>query len=1292
MRAVSRRVHRAKAASRPPSTPASPLRRLTAYTLHYKVPLITSLVAVVIWVVTLTSIPLLQRTVVDDALSKHSSQLLWWLGVMMAVAIVRFFASAIWRYGGSRGSRLVQEELRGEVFARLQGLDARGHDNIRSGEMVARTNSDLMLVQQLVSWAPQVVYAGLYLVLAFGAMAFLSWPLALVVAVVFLAVVLVTRGATAKIYASAWEAQQREADMTSAVEEAITGARIVKSFGQEQAETGRVRKHLLRMYGARVRTIRLAAPFLASLQTVPLVGQALVLLIGGILAYEHHMTLGTLLGFFTYMTSLSGTAGTVGTILTNTPQALASAARTFEVIDLRSAIVDPDNPAEVGNTVAPEDQTTPAVSVSASEPIGPDDHLVFRDVSFAYQEGRPILDGFSLTIHRGERVALVGRAGAGKTTALHLISRTFDVDDGAVFVNGVDVRDQRLTDLRGQVAVVAEDRFLFSDTVANNITWGRPDATREEVEAAARAAVADEFIDELPDGYDTVIGEQGLSLSGGQRQRLTLARALITGAPLVLLDDATSAIDEHVERAILANLDEEFAGRTVILVAYRESTLRLADRVVLVDEGRVVAEGTHEDLLVSSPLYRDLFGDANNLDTITAPSSVLIDAQKGQFRPTPEVWQEAAHQTEEAAGNLLVTTTPPPEVAKRLDKLPLAPEQRTPGIEHHLDRAGRTHGGEFSLLRFVRPFMAAMSIGLVFVFCDGIGSLIGPQLVRVGINHGIAHHRLSILVLVFALDAALAGFLWWDKRQESLWTGRSAAAALATLRMRLFGQLQWLGVDYYDRTKAGQTMSRMTTDVDTISDLMQVGFTSLLVGAASFIGMVVVVVVISPRLAAVLILVALPAAAATIAYRRLARRYYTQLRERQSVMTSALHEHIAGAHTSQLFRREERNNRHFRALAGAVRESGCKGQRVAAVYTAFVEFLSVMAIVIGVAVGGPLVERHALTAGAFLAFLLYVSQVFAPIQQLGQVFDIYQRARAGMTRLHELLNAKTSVPIAPDAHKVDDLSGDLRFEGVGLRYQGARTNALSQVDLHVPAGQRVAFVGKTGAGKSTIAKVVTRFYDPTVGQILVDGKPLKRLQPEDYRRQLGYVPQEPFLFSRSIRDNIAYGAPDASDALIEAAARAVGAHEFIANLPGGYNYVLKRGGQSLSAGQRQLLCLARALLIDPAILVLDEATSNLDLASEYRVNQAMRAVSAGRTTIVVTHRPQALQWVDRVVRLQGGQIVEDRRRSNSRPAGRTDWTGPLPVVGVTTPQQHHGPVSRPRRHRPVEAGQDRPAS
>lgn len=1305
MRAVSGRTPRAKAASRPPSTPhprsrstsASPLRRLTAYTLRYKFPLILSLVAVVIWVLALTSIPLLQRAVVDDALSKHPSRLLWLLGVMMAVAVVRFMSSAAWRYGGSWSSRLVQEELRGEVFSRLQNLDARGHDNIRSGEMVARTNSDLMLVQQLISWTPQVVYAGLYLLLAFGAMAFLSWPLALVVGVMFAAVLLVTRGTTARIYASGWEAQQREADMTSAVEEAITGARIVKSFGQEEGETTRVRDQLIKMFGARVRTIRLRAPFLASLQTVPLVGQALVLLIGGILTYEHHMTLGTLLGFFTYMTSLSGTARMVGSILTNTPQALASAARTFEVIDLRSAIVDPECPTDAG------DLPSLAVPPPIDAPIDPDDHLVFRNVSFAYQPDSPILDGFSLTVRRGERVALVGRAGAGKTTALHLISRTFDVDAGSVLVNGVDVRGQRLADLRGQVAVVAEDRFLFSDTVANNITWGRPDATQEEIEAAARAAVADEFIEELPDRYDTVIGEQGLSLSGGQRQRLTLARALITGAPLVLLDDATSAIDEHVERAILANLDNEFAGRTVLLVAYRESTLRLADRVVLVDEGRVVAEGSHEELLTSSALYRDLFGDAKDPDAPSESSSVLLDAQRGRFRPSRAAWQEPPADAEETGANLLVTSAPPPEVAKRLAKLPLVPEQRNSGLVGHLETAGKTHG-EFSLRRFVRPFLPAMSIGLIFVFCDGIGSLLGPQLVQVGINHGVAHHRLSILLLVFALDAALAAFLWWDMQQEALWTGRSAESALATLRMRIFGQLQWLGVDYYDRTKAGQTMTRMTTDVDTIADLMQVGFTNLLVGAASFIGMLVVVVVISPRLAAILVLVALPAAVATILYRKVARRFYTQLRERQSIMTAALHEHIAGAHTSQLFRREERNIGHFRSLAAAVRESGCKGQLTVALYTAFIEFLSVAAIVLGVAVGGPMVEHHALTAGAFLAFLLYVTQVFAPVQQMGQVFDIYQRARSGMVRIGELLNSQTSVPVPPDAQDVEELSGDLRFEGVGLRYQGANANALSQVDLHVPAGQRVAFVGKTGAGKSTIAKLTTRFYDPTAGRILVDGAPLEHLRPEDYRRQLGYVPQEPFLFSRSIRDNIAYGAPDASDAMVEASARAVGAHEFIASLPGGYNCKLKRGGQSLSAGQRQLLCLARALLIDPAILVLDEATSNLDLASEYRVNQAMRAVSAGRTTIVVTHRPQALQWVDRVVRLQGGKVIEDRHRTNDRPSSRPDWTGPLPVigrsdgtgpvpvVGTPTPQQHHSPVSRPRRHRPVGAGQDHPAS
>ncbi|OIV38946.1 hypothetical protein BIV57_03000 [Mangrovactinospora gilvigrisea] len=1191
-----------------------------------------SIVLVLIWTAALVVVPILQKLVVDDSVIGHKLPLVPMVLALLGVGAVRWAGGAGWRYLGAKVSFLVQQDMRTDVYRRLQRLDARGHAEVRSGEVVARLNTDVQLVQQLTSWAPLVVHGVVYVGACLAVMLVLSPLMSAVVAAVMAVVVLVVRRTGRKLHASGWDSQQREADMTSAVEEAVTGIRVVRSFGQESAETGRVRHLIAVLFGARVRAVRLRAPFLAWLQTVPLAGQAAVLLVGGWLAMHGQLSLGTLLSFFSYLASLSGTSRMIGMILTGAPQAFAATTRVGDLLRLRPTVTEPDP------------DLTPDGYRSRTR-----GELAFRKVVFAHPDGgrdRPVLDGFDLTIRPGERVALVGRSGAGKSTALNLAPRVWDVDEGSITLDGADIRELPLHELRRRIAVVSEDRFLFSDSVAANIAWGRPEATREEIEEVAKAAAAHEFIMELPDGYDTVIGEQGLTLSGGQRQRLTLARALLVDADVLLLDDATSAIDEHVERIIHENLEPQLAGRSVLLIAYRESTLRTADRIVVVDEGRVVAEGAHEDLLRTSPLYAHLFGDSDegfegfgSSDDAARGPGVLHMARSGEYRREEDSWPEpdptALGQRPPAVRQ------PSPEIAAVLGTLPAVAEQRDPAVEEELDRENLSQGA-FRMGEFLRPYMGAIAIGMLFVVLDAIGTIVGPKLIEVGVDSGVRTHHAGVLLAVSAAALAVTVFLWWDMQQETLWTNRTAERALAALRMRIFVHLQRLGVDYFDRTKAGWVMSRITSDVSTVAQLLQAGLVNALVGGVTFAGMTVMVVLLDARLALVLAAVVVPVAGATLWYQRKAHRNYKLLRERISLMTAALHEGVNGVRTSQLFRREERNTAEFDEKCADVRLAAQRAQVANTLYGGFIEFLAVAAIALGVLAGAWLMRRGTLEAGALLAFLLYLAQAFAPVQQLAQVFDVYQQARAGLVRIRSLLGQVSSTPQPERPRMVGEIEGDVRLEQVRLRYHGAETDALRTVDLHVPAGQRVAFVGRTGAGKSTIAKLVTRFYDPTEGRVLVDGQPLTALDVRGYRSRLGYVPQEPMLFSRSVRDNIAYGRPDASDEEVEAAAVAVGAHGFIRELPGGYRHILGTGGGSLSAGQRQLLCLARALLVDPGILVLDEATSNLDLAGERRVNRAMRAVSAGRTTLVVTHRPQALAWVDRVVRVHQGEVVEDK--------------------------------------------------
>jgi ATP-binding cassette subfamily B protein len=447
-------------------------------------------------------------------------------------------------------------------------------------------------------------------------------------------------------------------------------------------------------------------------------------------------------------------------------------------------------------------------------------------------------------------------------------------------------------------------------------------------------------------------------------------------------------------------------------------------------------------------------------------------------------------------------------------------------------------------------------------------------------------------------------------------------------------------MDFYEREMAGRIMTRMTTDVESLSTLLQNGLIQAIVSLLTLAGVAVVLLVMNPALSLATYVVLIPLVVATIWFRRLSNRAYGAARERIGTVNASLQESVSGVRVAQAYGRQDRNIEQFREVSKGHLEARMRAQRLVATYFPFVEMLSEIAAAVVLGVGAGLIGDGGLTSGELVAFLLYLNLLFAPIQQLSQVFDTYQQARASVNQIETLLRIDPSVEEPATPVDPGRLRGAIRFEGVRFSYPGVAEEALGGVDLAIAAGESVALVGETGAGKSTVLKLLARFYDPTAGVITVDGHPLTELDLSAYRRQLGYVPQEAFLFSGTIRDNVAYGRPETTDAEVETAARAVGAHPFIAGLAGGYLHPVTERGRSLSAGQRQLIALARARLVDPAILLLDEATSTLDLASEARVTRAMNTVAEGRTTLLIAHRLQTAQGADRIVVVDDGRVVE----------------------------------------------------
>ena len=1229
------------------STDARPgwLRRLSRACWRYPRNLMLALAGTLVVSLVGISIPLIQRAIVDN-LTSSTQAAIWPLAVALLVAAAANFAGLyVRRYRGGQLSLDVQHDLRTRLFSSLSRLDGTRQDELHTGQIVSRSISDLSMIQSLLSMVPMLMGNAVLFVGSMIAMAFLSPVLTLVALAVGPALWFIAAASRRTLFPASWDAQQRAAGIAAVVDEAVTGVRVVKGFGQEEQEVRRIERASTRLYAARVRAVRLMARYNPALQAIPALGQVGVLALGGWLALHGTISLGTFLAFSSYLVAMVWPVRSLAGLVTIGQQARASVIRVFEVIDAKPVVTD--RPGAV-----PLPPGTPDVELD--------------DVRFGYVPSQPVLRSLSLRVTPGETLALVGPAGSGKSTISLLLPRFYDVSGGALRVGGHDVRDLTEDSLRSAIGLVMEESFLFSDTVAGNIAFGRPDATPEQIAAAARAAEADGFIAALPQGYDTVVGEKGLTLSGGQRQRVALARALLTDPAILVLDDATSAVDPQVEAEIHETLRRVMQGRTTLLIAHRRSTLQLADRIAVLDQGRLVDQGSQEELMARCPLYRLLLAgpgeDAEGVDAgelayyasgngstngdrgVNGDGSVNGNGRAGPARsrlwPEDAVPARAARATAstDAGGGFLAGIPASPELLAQVDALPPATDR--PGVDPGQARAADPR---FTLRRLLRPFAVAFLVGLALDGLDALANLAMPALVRGGIDHGVEAQDIRAILVVSAAALLIVLADWVITAVQTLVVGRNGERLLYTLRVKIFSHLQRLGLDFYEREQAGRIMTRMTTDVEALSSFVQTGLISFVNSLLTFAGVLIALLLINLTLGLTVLAILPFAAVATVLFQRGSSRAYADAREKVSVVNADLQENVAGLRVSQAFRREERNAQRFAGRSDDYRRSRLRAQRYIALYFPFIQSLSTVAGALVLLVAAGQMHSGALTAGALIAYLLYIDMLFSPVQMLSQVFDGYQQAAVAVRRISELLRTPTSTPQASHPRQVPPARrGGARIElrDVHFSYTAGGPEALAGVNLTVAPGETVALVGETGAGKSTLVKLVARFYDVTAGRVLVDGVDVRDYDLASYRHRLGVVPQEAHLFVGTIRDAIAYGRPDASDAEVEAAARAVGAVDMIARLPGGFYHQVAERGRNLSAGQRQLIALARAYLVDPDILLLDEATAALDLATEAAVTRAAQQLAARRTTLVVAHRLTTAAEADRIVVIDGGRITE----------------------------------------------------
>ncbi|MBA2448315.1 MAG: thiol reductant ABC exporter subunit CydC [Chloroflexi bacterium] len=1123
------------------------------------------------------------------------------VGSLVLIGVLLLLRAGIQVWKDEVSNRTAAEmkiELRHVLYRHVLSLGPGPIDQRRTGAVLLALAEGVEALETFFGqYLPQILVAACTPLIVFAFMALLDVPTALI----FLLFALFTLTVPALLHRwnSSSSLARREAYSALANDflDGVQGLTTLKAFGQSEAHGAILADRARQLY--RGTMMILAANIATSGVTIFGIsaGAALALGWGAVRVQQGDLSLQTLVIVLMLGVEVFRPLRELTALYHRGMLAMAATKEIYPLLDAQPDVRDPAPPR------APQ---TWGSGGGESPPLRPE--VWFEGVTFGYPGRRGnALENVSFTLQPGETLGVVGPSGAGKSTLVWLLMRFFDPAGGRILLGGQDVRELPLDALRRQVAVVAQDTYLFHGTVAENLRFGKGDATLAELEAATRAANAHDFISALPRGYDTLVGERGARLSGGQRQRIAIARALLKDAPILVLDEALSSVDAENETTIQEALERLQQGRTTLVIAHRLSSVIGADRILVLDEGRLVEEGTHTELAGREGTYAQLM-------------AVQQDDRDQRLGIDGEAEGVGAESPRPGSGG----ETPPLPARTALPPTP-DPQHPAPNLW------GR-------LLGLVRPWWGAQTVVFLLGLAHGAAVVglgaIGALLVRQVANGA------DLTLWLWALGGlvAVAAILTWA---ESWLAHDLAYRLLAEMRIDLYEKLDPLAPGYLIRRRSGDLVSAVTGDVETVEYFFAHTTAPAIIAILVPAGVLLTLALIASPLAVALLPFLVLVGLSPLAWRRSAEELGVQARGRLGDVNAHLVDSVQGLRTIVTFGRGPARLAEIDANGRDLSDIQIRFLRHQTVQSAAIELLTGLGGLAVMATGAWLATAGGMTPTLLPLATLLALSAFGPVTDVAKVLKQLADTRAAARRIFAIHDEPVVVLDGPDvAPNGAPAVGRVSFEKVSFSYGPGEPQALKDVSFTIEPGQTVALVGRSGAGKTTAASLLMRFWDPQSGRILLDGHDVRELKLVQLRANIAPVAQDTYLFNWTLGDNLRLGRPEATDEELEEAARLANAHQFVDVLPERYDTTVGERGVQLSGGQRQRVAIARAVLKNAPILVLDEATSHLDVENERQVRAALDRLMRDRTTLVIAHRLSTIRDADRIVVLDEGRVAE----------------------------------------------------